>query len=837
MFHPRSVVSSLTILMGGCMAVMAAASGRPYAANPQQTPSASSPASPVSLRAVLDTYCVGCHNQELRTAGLTLDAMDAVGVGGRAEVWEKVIGKLRMGTMPPPGRPRPDQPITDALVSWLENELDQAAVARPNPGRTESFHRLNRTEYGNAIRDLLALEVDATSLLPVDQVTDGFDNIADVLSVSPALFDQYLSAARRLSRLAVGLPPPGPVIEAYRVPQRMAQDDQSSEEVPFGSRGGVVVHHYFPVDGEYVLKIRLRRESFDYIIGLGKPHQIDVRLDGTRLELFTVGGESRGKPAPGGFVGSVDGDPEWEHYWHHADDQLEVRFSARAGLRAVGVSFVSTLTDPEEVLQPVPAHSTINRGHGVEMPDGSPAVDTVTIDGPYKVSGPGNTPSRSKVFVCRPALGADEERCARDILSTLARRAYRRPVTAGDVDTLLGFYRAGRREGDFDAGVQFALERILVDPSFLLRVERDPPGVAPGSVYALSDLELASRLSFFLWSSIPDDELLDVAVQGALDDPVILERQVQRLLADPRSKALVDNFFGQWLQLRDLRNVTPTSTLFPGFDDNLREALMRETKLFLESQLRDDRSVQELLSADYSFLNERLARHYEIPNIHGNRFRRVTFSNPERRGGLLGQGSLLTVTSYPNRTSPVLRGKWVLDTLLGAPPPPPPPDVPSLPDRGAGGRPASGRERLEQHRENPICATCHSQMDPLGFALENFDAIGAWRTSDGGIPIDASGAMPGGASFQGVAGLRKTLLGYREQFVDTVIAKLLSYALGRPVQYYDFPAIRKVRRNAAQSQYRWSSIILGIVQSTPFRMRQSQAGESTPPAGSVEALR
>ena len=754
--------------------------------------------------------------------------MDAASVGGGAEVWERVIGKLRMGTMPPPGRPRPDRPITDALASWLESELDRAAAARPNPGRTESFHRLNRTEYGNAIRDLLALEVGVTPLLPADQVAEGFDNIADALSVSPALLDQYLSAARRLSRLAVGLAPSGPVIETYRVPPRMAQDDQVSEEVPFGSRGGVVVHHYFPVDGEYVLKIRLRREAFGYIMGLGRPHRIDVRLDGTRLELFTVGGESRGRPAPGGYAGSVDGDPEWEHYWHHADDQLALRFSARAGLRAVGVSFVSRLTDPEEVLQPVPAHSTINRGHGVEMPDGNPAVDTLTIDGPYEVSGPGNTPSRSRVFVCRPARGADEERCAREILSTLARRAYRRPVTTGDIDTLVGFYRAGRRDGGFDAGVQFALERILVDPSFLFRIERDPPGVAPGSVYALSGLELASRLSFFLWSSIPDDELLDVAARGSLDDPVVLERQVRRLLADPRANALVDNFFGQWLQLRDLRNVTPNSTLFPGFDDNLREALMRETELFLESQFRDDRSVLELLSADYSFLNERLARHYEIPDVHGNRFRRVTLNSPER-GGLLGQGSLLTVTSYPNRTSPVLRGKWVLDTLLGAPPPPPPPDVPSLPDRGAGGRPASGRERLEQHRENPVCATCHAQMDPLGFALENFDAVGAWRTSDGGIPVDASGAMPGGASFRGVAGLRTTLLGHREQFVDTVIARLVSYALGRPVQHYDSPAIRKVRRDAAPGRYRWSSIIQGIVQSTPFRMRQTPGREGVGP--------
>src|SRR2546425_3971802 len=480
MLWPFSASRALMTLLAGWMAVIVAVSRPLGAASPHQSPSGSSPATPVSLRVILDTYCIGCHNQKLRTAGLTLDTIDPVNVGSGAEVWEKVIRKLRMGTMPPPGRRRPDQPTTGALVSWLENELDRVAVTRPDPGRTESFHRLNRAEYANAIRDLLALDIDVTALLPPDNMSDGLDNIADVLSVSPALLDRYLSVARRISRLAIGLPPPGPVIETYRSPRRMGQDDQISEELPFGSRGGLVVHHYFPVDGDYVLKIRLRRESFDYIIGLGKPHHIDVRLAGARLKLFTVGGASQGRPAPAGFAGSVDGAPEWEHYWHHADDGLEVRFSAKAGLHVVGVSFVSSLTDPEEVLQPLPAHSTIVRGHGVEMPDGSPAVDAVTIEGPYKIAGPGDTSGRRKIFVCRPARGADEERCAKEILSTLARRAYRRPVTAGGGRALLGFFKSGRGGGGVGGGGRVAPGRKLAAPRFPFRLATRPPPVLGG---------------------------------------------------------------------------------------------------------------------------------------------------------------------------------------------------------------------------------------------------------------------------------------------------------------------------------------------------------------------
>ena len=758
--------------------------------------------------------------------------MDLLNVSSGAEVWEKVLRKLRMGSMPPPGRPRPDQPTYHALVTWLETELDRAAVTRPNPGRTEPFHRLNRAEYQNAIRDLLALDVDITSFLPADNATDGLDNMAEVLSVSPALMERYLSAAHKLSRLAVGLPPYSPVVETYRAPTDAAQDDQIGEDVPFGSRGGLVVHHYFPVDGEYVIKVRLRRASYDYIIGLGEPQQLDVRLDGTRLELFSVGNESLGKPAPADFAGSVDGDPEWEHYMHHADAGLEVRVATKAGPRVVSMSFISTLTDPDGVLQPMPEHATrYERAHGNQ------AVETVAIDGPYNVAGPGDTPSRRKIFVCRPSRGANEERCNRKILSTLARRAYRRPVTEKDVQTLLGFYHAGQREGGFDAGIQFALERVLVDPRFLFRVEPDRTNVAPGSIYSLSDLELASRLSFFLWSSIPDDELLEVAARGKLNDPAVLAQQARRLLKDKRSQALVDNFGSQWLQLRDLRHAVRDPSLFPQFDDTLRDALQREAELFVESQLREDRSVEELLSANYTFVNERLARHYQIPNIYGNRFRRVTLSNHEQRGGVLGLGSLLTVTSYPNRTSPVLRGKWVLDNILGTPPPPPPPNVEGLPARGAADKPASMRERLEHHRNNPTCATCHATMDPVGLALENFDATGAWRASDASALVDVSGTLPGGAEFEGLQGLRTLLLGRREQFVRTFAAKLLSYALGRPLAYYDAPTVRAIVRGAAPSQYRWSSIVLGIVESMPFRMRRSKGEEATPDSAASVARR
>ena len=827
MFRKRWIPQLLVVLVACLWAISAARSGHLHAASPQKQPSGPPSSESSDQAAVLSKYCFRCHNQKLRTADLALDTMNLANVGRDAEVWEKVVAKLHAGAMPPPGLPRPDQPTTDAFVSLLEAELDRVAELHPNPGRTESLHRLNRAEYQNSIRDLLSLDIDTESLLPADDADiHGFDNIAGLLSVSPALIERYMSAARKISRLALGITPPAPLTNTYTVPDLAQQDGQVSEDLPFGSRGGIAVHHYFPVDGEYLVKIRLRRQIYDYITGLDRPERLEIRVDDERVKSVTIGGENHGRSAPQSFAGDVLGDPEWEKYALTADAGLEVRLPVKASQHVVGVSFVGTFTEPEGVAQPRQKYGDYSRDESRDQ-----GVESVSISGPERVSedAAGATPSRGTILVCRPTRSIDEEPCAKKIISRLALRAYRRPVTDREVQTLLGFYRTGRRDGGFDAGVQFAVERILADPSFLFRVERDPANIAQDTVYRIGDLDLASRLSFFLWSSIPDAELLDVAVRGKLKDPAVLEQQVRRMLADGRSKALVDNFVGQWLLLRNIRSVRPEPDLFPDFDEELRASFQRETELFVGSQLREDRSIVELLSANYSFLNERLARHYQIPDVHGNYFRRVTFSTDQQRGGLIGQGSLLMVTAYPNRTSPVLRGKWVLDSLLGTPPPQPPPNVPSLKDRGENGRPASVRERLEEHRKNAVCATCHSQMDPLGFALENFDAIGKWRTtSEAGSPIDASGALPTGVHFEGPQGLRALLLSRREQFVNTVTEKLLSYALGRGIEYYDLPSVRKIVRDSTPNEYSWSSTILGIVKSAPFLMRTSHSDGSKP---------
>jgi hypothetical protein len=733
------------------------------------------------------------------------------------------------------GLPRPDQATYDALADDLESGVDRAAATNPNPGRTETFHRLNRAEYANAIRDLLALEVDAASLLPPDEADNnrGFDNIANALSVSPALVERYMSANRKLSRLAVGLPPRSASFETYKVSPLKAQDDQASEELPFGSVGGLAIRRYFPVDGEYSVKITLQKTYVDYVRGIGEPHVLEVRLDGRLLQRFTVGSKDKGRPAPASYAGNWKGEEQWENYARTADTGLEVRFHAKAGPRIVGVSFVGKPHEPDGVLQPHPANFINLSANYDEMPDGNPGVESVVVGGPYSASGPVDTPSRRRIFVCRPINVAGEDLCARKILTALARRAYRRSVTEEDLRTLMGFYRAGRHDGGFDAGIQFALERILDDPGFLFRAEYDPPKIAAGTAYYLSDLELASRLSFFLWSSIPDDELLDLAERGKLHDPSVLERQVRRMAADDRSKALVYNFAGQWLHLRGLRAAAPDPDLFPDFDENLREAFQQETELFFESNLREDRSVLDLFSADYTFLNERLAKFYGIPDVYGSFFRRVSLSGHEERRGLLGQGSILTATSYPNRTSPVLRGKWVLENILGTPPPPPPPNVPGLKDKGENGKVVSVRERLEQHRSNPVCASCHARMDPLGFALENFNAIGEWRTTgEAHTPIDASGVLQDGTKFDGPVELRRVLSKHPEQFASTVAEKLLTYALGREVEYYDQPAIRKITREAAPSGYCWSSLILGVVKSVPFRMRM----KSTPDSGKAKTM-
>ncbi|MYH31594.1 MAG: DUF1592 domain-containing protein [Acidobacteria bacterium] len=779
----------------------------------------------VAPRAVLDRYCITCHNDRLRTGGLSLDAasVDAADPSRHADVFERVIQKLRTGAMPPPGRPRPDEATYDAVASRLEADIDRVAAANPDPGRTSTVHRLNRTEYRNAIRDLLALDLDVTPLLPGDETSDtGFDNNADVLSISTAQLERYLSAARTITRLATGSTPTGPGFETFDVPLLLLQDERQSEAMPLGSRGGVAVPYHFPVDGDYLIKIELRSNWQDYILGMGSAHLLDVRIDGELVERLTVGGDAPGRPAPVTFTIAERGDPEWEAYLQSADERLEVRVPVEAGPRTVSVSFVRNLWEPEGILKPRQAGEVLSND---EVYHGNAAVSAVAIGGPYAVTGPGDTPSRQAIFTCRPetAAPADERVCATEIVSRLARRAYRRPVTPDDLDTLLGFFDSGRRDGgSFDAGIQLALERMLVDPDFLLRMERDPAGAAPGEPYRLSDGEVASRLSLCLGGSSPDDPLLDAAERGGLTDPAELEAQVRRMLADPRAGSLIDDFAVQWLHLRNLEDVTGDPVPFPDFDDNLVEAFRHETTLFLASTLREDRSVLDLLDADYTFVNERLARHYGIPGIYGSRFRRVALPDREQRGGLLGHGGLLALTSYPTRTSPVLRGKWLLDTILAAPPPSPPADVPALPEGGEGGRTTSVRERLERHRQAPACATCHASIDPPGFALEQFDGLGAWRTADEfGNPIDATATMPNGRTVAGMAGLRALLLERPEQFAGTVAEKLLSYALGRGLEHVDRPTVRAVVRDAAADDYRWSALIAGIVKSPAFLMRNA----------------
>jgi mono/diheme cytochrome c family protein len=756
-----------------------------------------------NYRAVLNRYCVTCHSEKLKTAGLMLDKMDVERVTENAEVWEKVIRKLRTGAMPPAGMPRPDKPTYDSLAGYLETTLDKAAAAKPNPGRP-GIHRLNRAEYANAIRELLALEIDSQALLPADDSGYGFDNIGDVLSVSPLLLDRYMSAARQISRLAIGDPTLRVPVTTYEVSQRRWQNDQASEDLPFWSRGGIAIRHYFPLDADYLVTIRLQKAGGTAVSGLGSPHELDVRLDDTRVKLFTLGGK------PG--AGSSNEGPKGED----VEKGLGVRLTVKAGMHLLGVGFLNEGTLRDGMLKPLLIGLQLEERSPTK---GDPSVESVSVSGPQNVKGAGDTPSRRKIFACHPSDASKEETCAKQILSGLSRRAYRRPVNDHDLEILLGFYRDGRRDRSFDAAIGMALEGLLVSPEFLFRIERDPPKVAPGSVYHISDLDLASRLSFFLWSSPPDDLLLSLAERGQLKSKV-LEQQVSRMLADPRSKALVDNFFGQWLGLRSVRDATPDPNVFPEFDESLRDAFEKETDLFLGSMLSEDHSVLDLLNANYTFANDRLARHYGIPNTYGSRFRRVTLTS-ESRMGLLGKGSILMLTSQPNRTSPVVRGKWVMENILGSPPPPPPPNVPPLAE-GKEAERLTMRQRMEQHRANPVCASCHARMDPIGFAMENFDAIGEWRTTEAKAPIDASGVLPDGTKFQGTAELQKILLSRPEMFVDTVTEKLLTYALGRGVEYYDQPTIRSIMEHAAPNNYRWSALILGIVKSTPFQMRMSQ---------------
>ena len=785
--------------------------GSARAQAPEATPVPHASSSP---RALLDRFCVACHNDRTRQAGLTLQSIDTGRVGHVAEeveAWEKVVRKLRGRAMPPPGRARPEAEAYDAAAHVLETALDSAAAADPNPGRPP-IHRLNRVEYRNAIRDLLALEIDERELLPPDESGYGFDNIADVLAISPVLLDRYMVAAEKISRLALGDAALRPATETYTVPYTLWQEGRMSEDLPFGSRGGLAVRHHFPLDGEYVIKIELQRAYGNHIRGLQEPNDVELRLDRARIGQFTVGGD--GVRAPWNAVSRPS------LYEQTADEGLEVRMEVKAGTRLVSAAFLDRTAVAEGVLEPRPGVSSLaySRDRNAAM-----ALDSIEISGPYSGATPEDTASRRQVFSCYPEAAAEEPGCAADILSTLARRAFRRPVDEADVEPLLALYEEGRREGGFEQGIQFALRGVLIDPEFLFRIERDPDGAAPAAAYPVTDLELASRLSFFLWSSLPDDELIDVAAAGRLHEPGVLETQIARMLGDRRSDAFIDNFFGQWLLLRNMRTVAPDPDAFLDFDENLREALEQETAYFVESQVRDDRSVLDLLRADYTFLNERLARHYGVPNVYGNHFRQVPVA-AHGRGGLLGQGSILTATSYPNRTSPTKRGLWVLENLLGTPPPPPPPEVPGLPDANhpEEARRLSMRERMEVHRISPVCASCHVLMDPLGFSLENYDGVGAWRTTEDGAPIDVSSTLPDGSRFAGPDGLRDILLGAEERFVETVTEKLLTYALGRGVEYYDGPAVRGIARGAAASDYRWTSMILGVVESTPFQMRRSR---------------
>ena len=795
----RTSIPRIAVLCAGLALAASAAlpAGLSAQAPAAPEPSAAAPAdAAASSRRLLDRYCVACHNDRLETAGLSLQEIDTLHVAEGAATWEKVIRKLRTGTMPPSNRPQPSAGARRAALEWLETSLDAASEANPNPGRTETLRRLNRTEYQNAIRDLLALDVDASALLLPDESGHGFDNVT-VGNLSPALLDRYISAARRISRLAVGARQESVESAVIRVPPDTTQEAHV-RGLPIGTRGGVLVTHTFPQDGLYDVQVLLARNRSGNVGGLRdpRPHELQFLLDRTPVASFTIA-----RPA--------DRDDTL------LDRDLKARVPVTAGPHQLGVTFARDGDSlPETERQPLQSHFNETR-----HPRQTPAVYQVTVTGPYAPQGAGDTPSRGRIFVCRPDGPGGEEGCAREILSTLMRRAYRRPVSAGDLAGPLAFWREGRAAGGFDHGVEQALAAVLVNPEFLFRVERDPRDAA--GAYRVSDLELASRLSFFLWSSIPDDELLDAAVRGELSRPAELERQTRRMLADPRSYNLASNFAGQWLQLRNLASVSPNPRLFPDFDDNLRRALREETERFFDSVLREGRGVADLLDADYTFLNERLAKHYGIPDVYGTRFRRVRLDPGSRRGGLLRHGSILSVTSYATRTSPVIRGVWVLSNVFGAPPPPPLPNVPALEENEVVAN-LPMRERLAAHRGNPVCANCHRTIDPVGFALENFDAVGRWRDHEGdAASIDVSGGLPLVGEFDGVDGLEAGLLSRPDLFAGTIAEKLLTFALGRGVEHYDAPAIRRILRAAEPDGYRLSSLVVEIVKSVPFQMRRS----------------
>jgi hypothetical protein len=781
---------------------------------------ASAPDAP--SRAFVDKYCAGCHSERQKSGNLVLEKRDMAQLASDAGAWEKVIRKLKAKAMPPASvTRRPSEEEVSGFIASVQQSLDYAAAKNPNPGRS-GIHRLNRVEYANAVRDLLALEIDGRQMLPPDDSSFGFDNIADALNMSPGLMERYLSAAQKISRLVVADPAMKPVASVYKMSYFEMQADRMGENLPFGSRGGLAVDHYFPVDGEYTVQVKLQRHSANLggaIRGLEEVNRIDVLVDGERVRSFDIGG---GESEQDGATRGPYTETETERF---ADAPMNnIRIPVKAGTHNVAVTFQRKLwlIDGVGVSRlPVASYGYASgRISSVEYGKVEMAVDQMEIRGPFNAVATERTPSRDKVFVCRPTP-ATENACATQILVGLARRAFRRPTVAADIRPMLALYKEGRQTGTFETGIQWGLERLLVDPRFLFRTEQDPVGSKPGAPYRLSDLELASRLSFFLWSTVPDDELLDVAAKGRLTNPAVFESQVNRMLKDKKADALISGFFGQWLTLRNLQNAKPDTTAFPEFDEALRRGFKQETELFLASQVREDRAVPELLTANYTFVNDRVAQHYGIPNIYGTHFRRVPYPD-DRRAGLLGHGSILLATSYNDRTSPVQRGKWLLMNILGTPPPDPPANVPPFPDNKAGEAPKSVRARLEQHRANPVCASCHSMMDPLGFALENFNGVGGWRAVDGTTQIDPSGTMAGGsAKFSGPAEFRGVLAGRQEQFVGTVTDKLLTYALGRGVEPSDQPVVRQIMREAEKSNYRWSALVLAITRSMPFQMRRS----------------
>ena len=814
--------------------------GAPAAQQPGPSPSVSSAArqgstnQPAPYRALVSTYCLSCHNGKMKAGGFQLDAVNNEDLGAHQEAWERVVRKLRARQMPPQNARRPDEATHMAALTALETALDAASATMPNPGRTDTFRRLNRTEYRNAIRDLLALEIDPAALLPSDSASFGFDNVT-VGNLSPTLLESYVSAAEKISQLAVGRPGLSVGGTTERVKPDITQEGHI-EGLPLGTRGGALMSHLFPANGEYKITIRLARDRNEHIEGLFERHEIELLLDGEQVRLFTI-------EPPKTESGPASDAPS------HAtlDSHMKVRVPVTAGQHVLAVTFPkkpSLLL--ETARQPYEAHFNYYR-----HPRLQPAVYELSIIGPYNPAGAGDTPSRRRIFSCQPASPREQDACAKKILTTLMRRAYRRPVSDADLKKPLELYRSAKDADGFDAGIEMGLAAVLTSPEFLFRIERDPSSIVnrPSSIvdrstsdgrstgdgrspiddgrstiYRLSNLELATRLSFFLWSSIPDDELLDAAARGDLEKPAVLEKQVKRMLADPRAENLVTNFASQWLHLRNLDSITPDMRLFPDFDDNLRQAFRRETEMLVESVIREDRSVLDLLRANYTFVNERLAKHYGIKNVYGSRFRRITFEGENaQRGGLLRHGSILLVTSYPTRTSPVIRGKWILDNVLGVPPPPPPATVPALDDVKMAKRNATVRERLAEHRKNPTCAGCHKLTDPIGFALENYDAVGRWRTLDAGEPIDASGTLYDGTDFRGVAGLQKAILNHPDLFVTTLSEKMLTFAIGRGVGYYDAPAMRKIVRDSSAEDYRFSAVVLGVVNSLPFRMRSTVA--------------